>query len=164
VELFLEGRVAGLTLHLPAPLDTRRGRFVGGFVGEFGSAGSAANHYHDLFRQRTGVDGLARLSQALARGAACTEQAASPGFAAMKERNRLVATQSDVVLAYTWDEGAAPAAGGTLHTWQTASQARRHHFSLHDFMTCAEASGEGHDPDESGEPRDCGHHLRCRAA
>jgi len=129
VELFLEGRVAGLTLHLPAPLNDR-----GRFVGEFGSAGGVANYYHDRFRQCTGLDGLSRIRRALGRGAQHTTQPAAPGYEAMKARNRLVASQCNTLLAYTWSQDSGPADGGTAQTWQMASHARREHVDLNELL------------------------------
>jgi DNA helicase-2/ATP-dependent DNA helicase PcrA len=129
VELFLEGRVAGLTLHLPAPLSDR-----GRFVGEFGSSGGVANYYHERFRQCTGIDGLARIRQALGRGAHHTTQTAAPGYEAMKARNKLVASQCNTLLAYTWSQDGGPADGGTAQTWQMASSARREHVGLNELL------------------------------
>jgi DNA helicase-2/ATP-dependent DNA helicase PcrA len=148
VELYLERRVAGLTLHLPAPLDAR-----GRFIGEFGTSGGAANHYHERFRQCTGIDGLTRIKQALARGAQHTVQPAASGYSAMNARNSLVASECDTLLAYTWAEAGCPADGGTLHTWQLAAHAKREHFGLHDLMRGTQ--GEDAAPVEQ---------MRCRAA
>jgi hypothetical protein len=128
VELFLMGHAQGLTLHLPADLESC-GRFAGGY----GTAGGAANYYHDRFRQVTGIDGLARIAQALARGARHTQQPTAPGYEAMKTRNQAVAAEARVVLAYTWGSGHAPADGGTLHTWNLAAHAKREHFCLQDI-------------------------------
>lgn len=148
VELFLEGRVAGLTLHLPAPLTDR-----GGFVGEFGSSGGVANYYHERFRQCTGVDGLSRIRQALGCGAQHTTQQAAPGYEAMKARNKLVASQCNTVLAYTWSQDGSPADGGTAQTWQMASSARREHVGLNELLATAQNQSV-----DQCEP------LRCRAA
>jgi DNA helicase-2/ATP-dependent DNA helicase PcrA len=128
VELFLEGRVAGLKLHLPAPLNAS-GRFEGGY----GTSGGAANYYHDRFRQATGIDSLARLVQATAQGASFTEEPLANGYAAMAARNRKVAQECNSLLAYTWGPADVPEDGGTRQTWDLAQHAARLHVRLEDL-------------------------------
>ena len=120
VRLYLDGDVKHLVLHLPAP-------FVDGkFQGERESAASAANYYHDMFRRNAGVDGLADLAAAVAKGAKVTEQPVAKGYGAMFARNALVAKQADAVVAYTFGEGDTPADGGTKDTWDQVKGARQH--------------------------------------
>lgn len=126
VRLFLDGRVKGLVLHLPAPIDDT-GRFAGP---ERESAGSVANYYHGLFKRATGVDGLAEIRVAIAKGAKVTQQPAAKGYGAMFARNALVAKAADTLLAYTFGEGDVPADGGTKNTWDAAAKSQRTHIAL----------------------------------
>lgn len=131
VAMFLEGRVAALELFLPAPLDLQARTFVGSPTGR-GSA-EAANFYHARFKELAGVEGLAQLAQACARGAALHSQPPRPGYAGMFARNALVASSSTEVLAYTWGPHREPADGGTADTWRkfAARGLPREHVSLH---------------------------------
>lgn len=120
VALFLEGRVAGLKLHLPAPLKGK------GFDGPQGSAASAANYYHEMFSKATGLRSLDQIHEAIARGGKFTEQPPAKGYGAMFARNKIVAEASEAVLAYTFGEGQEPADGGTKNTWDQIPGGREH--------------------------------------
>ena len=120
VTLYNDYRVKHLVLHLPAPLVDGR------FVGEYRSAGSTANYYHDRFKRITGVDGLAELARAIKLGAEKTEQPAALGYSAMFARNDRVARGCDAVIAYTFGEGDQPMDGGTLYTWDQVKGERTH--------------------------------------
>jgi hypothetical protein len=111
VAMYLEGRVKALVLHLPAPMEK------GQFKGPNKSAASAANFYHDMFRQATGTDGLKEIGKAIAKGAVTTHQPEALGYGAMFARNAWVAKQSTAVIAYTFGEGDDPQDGGTKNTW-----------------------------------------------
>ena len=111
VQLFLEGRVTGLTLHLPAP-------FVQGqFLGPDRSAGAAANAVHQRFSDLVGINSRADLSRAIARGAEVTTQPVAAGYSALVARSRRVASDADAVLAYTFAGGAEPSGAGARETW-----------------------------------------------
>ena len=111
VHLFLTGHVAGLTLHLPAPVSAK------GYMGPSGkSAAAASNFYHHRFAASTGLSPFEDLLEAIAKGANITTQAEADGYGALFARNRLVAEAAGAVLAYTWAPGDAPDDGGTKFT------------------------------------------------
>lgn len=112
VWLFLQKRVAGLVLHLPAPF-----RDASAFAGEKGSAGSAANFYHKKFSDACGIDSVGQICDAIWQGALYTTQLPNIGMSAFFMRNMQVARDADGCFAYTWGPGKAPADGGTKHTW-----------------------------------------------
>jgi hypothetical protein len=135
VRLFLERRVAGLDLHLPAALeggrfaeDPSRGRF---------DPGRTANYYHDIFSASLKADTLAESGRAIELGAGCT---VGRDF---RQRNTTVARSAEAVIAYTFgdrrakpslfkpeDPGFSDAAaagvkdGGTMDTYLKARTCR----------------------------------------
>lgn len=121
VRLFLDGHAGGLILHLPSTFAHCRA-----FAGGRGSAGSAANYYHGLFKVATGVDGIPEICDAVWRGAQYTTQAPDIGMGAFMIRNMEVAKMADTLIAYTWGERAAPADGGTAHTWRICKGSKTH--------------------------------------
>jgi len=121
VRLFLDGHASKLTLHLPSTF-----AHAGAFAGGHGSAGSAANYYHALFKVATGVDGIPEICDAIWRGAQYTTQAPDIGMGAFMIRNMEVAKMADTLIAYTWGERAAPADGGTAHTWRICKGSKIH--------------------------------------
>ena len=125
VALFLAGSAKNLTLHLPAAIVD--GKFTGA---ERNSAGSAANYYHSLFKRITGVDGLAEIQAAIARGAKVTYEPDAAGYGAMYARNKKVADGSDAVLAYTFGDGDVPTDGGTKNTWDVCKSGDKVHVPL----------------------------------
>lgn len=132
VVMFLEGRVKHLVLHLPAPLQNGR------FAGPQRSAGAAANYYHGLFSQATGIDSLAQLQQAIAKGATVESEPEAAGYSAMFTRNAKVARKATAGLAYTFGTGDTPNDGGTKNTWDQI-QGERVHVPLHPLLTAAPA-------------------------
>lgn len=123
VAMFLEGKVAGLVLHLPAPLLMKRGA---GFEGPASSAASAANYYHGIFAKAIGEDTVMQIYDAIDKGAKITSQPIATGYGAMFARNKLVAEDSDSVVAYTFGDGDTPADGGTKNTWDQITGQRTH--------------------------------------
>jgi hypothetical protein len=140
VRLALTGfiRPADLDLHLPCP-------FEGGRYRERDHAGSISNHYHRLFREDGGVDGLGEIARAIDRGAAF---GASPGFRA---RDRRIARGTGAVLAFTFGNPKSPGAyepwvpytygdepagacnvkeGGTHRTWDASRSGIKIHVML----------------------------------
>lgn len=123
VELYLyDPNQFSLTLCLPAPLEDS-------FVGEYGSAGAAANYYHKLFTNATGIDSLRQIRQARDFGANVFFEKEQPGMGAFFARNIKVAKKATACLAYTWGEGKEPTDGGTKYTWDRIV-GRRVHVSL----------------------------------
>ena len=120
VFLFLYGHADRITLHLPAPLNDTQ------FLGQFGTAGGAANYYHGLFSRAIDRDTLADVIEC-ARAEKCdgTFEPAGSGMSAMFQRNQKVA-QCGSMIAYTWGEGDLPADGGTRHTWDRCRGTKVH--------------------------------------
>lgn len=122
---YRNGLCDNLTLHLPAPFNGQA------YAGGYGTSGGAANYYHGLFSRMLGIDSLWEIQDALRGGAQCTHQPEARGYAAMANRNRLVAEQSDTMLAFTFGSGPVPADGGTRITWDMARPGtQKQHFTL----------------------------------
>jgi len=126
VKLFLDGKVSGLKLRLPAPIDPKTGRFVGGF----GTSGGAANYYHDSFSKTIGVDTLAEIKEAIKKGADVSYEPTGSGYGAMFARNSKVASEANKVIAYTHGTGNIPADGGTKQTWDKNKSEDKIHVSI----------------------------------
>jgi len=115
VTLFLQGRIGGLKLCLPAPFDLQYAR---------GSKdGAVANRYHNQFTEVVGFDSLAEIEKAIHM----------PGCSVLlgrgfKDRNRIVAEFSDAVLAMTFGNGRAlkPKSG----TADTMAEYKKRHTAL----------------------------------
>lgn len=110
VGLYLAGLVGHLDLALPAAFDTATCRFhdTGG-DDSWDNPGGVCNWYHEHFSKRVGIDSLAQIAAAIAKGATVTVEA---GFDA---RNTLVA-RADMLIAFTFGDGAALKPGGTSKT------------------------------------------------
>ena len=121
---YINGLCDDLTLHLPAPIE------AGIFAGGYGTSGGAARYYHERFSALLGHNTTREILEAIEGGAAFTEQPVAMGYAAMTNRNRLVAEQCDHMIAFTFGAGSVPADGGTQITWNMAAHAERVHVSL----------------------------------
>ena len=121
VQLFLEGHVKALTLHLPAPFERAK------FIGPWKSAASAANYYHDIFSAEIDNDTLRDIKQA-SEMEHCygTFEPEASGYGAMFTRNKKVAESADLMYAYTFGTGDEPADGGTKDTWNQCKGKRIH--------------------------------------
>lgn len=109
VQLYLDGSVKGLTLHLPCHIFDRPGTWRFETSDE---CGPRLNQLHGQFHVRTGINPFAQLGEAISRGA--KKEIHHGGF---KGRNTFVANEADVMLAFTFSGGAEPKDGGTRHTW-----------------------------------------------
>ena len=125
VRLFLDGKVGGLVLHLPAKIIAGPGGKLTFENGGFNTAGSTANYYHSLFNKALKIESDASLKQiqeAIDRGATVTYGDGTRGNEVMKERNSLVARDArDFLVAMTFDpdtERQMPKDGGTADTWR----------------------------------------------
>lgn len=122
-----------LTLHLPAA-------FINNRFDDRSQDGRTANFYHLSFLQKSGIDGLAEIAEAVRRGAILTVN--PKGFLA---RNIEVANDSDGLLAFTFGNGppwkikvyedvSARAAGlkdgGTAHTFDRCRAKEKYHLTL----------------------------------
>ena len=123
VKLFLEDKVAGLKLRLPAKIKD------GKFVGAYGTAGGTANYYHAPFSKLLGVDTIAEIEQAIKKGAEVTYETETSNKA-MFIRNEKVAKESNAMIAYTYGEGNEPADGGTKDTWNKSKYLDKTHISI----------------------------------
>ena len=128
VRAFLDGKVAGLVLHLPAELVVGEDGKVKFDDAGFGTVGAAANYYHKQFATKLGMDPDATLKEiqaAIDKGASVTygdgtssTTGADSGF---KKRNSLIAQDADYgLIAFDFDvsDRKAPADGGTGDTWR----------------------------------------------
>lgn len=120
VQLYLEGLVGELTLHLAAPFSGKR------FLGPDRSSGAAANMFHERFSRAIGCDTLADIDRAIRRGAFVTSQPEAAGYAGLVGRSRRVAADANCVLAYTFGEGREPLSGGARETWDLVLGPRVH--------------------------------------
>jgi hypothetical protein len=109
VSLYLTEPNVQLKLHLPAEFDLSRKQFVEK-PGQMYEPGNIANYYHRNFAKSCGLRSLEQIAQAIQKGA---EVIVTPGF---KERNTKVAMESDVLIAFTFGDGALLKDGGTLDT------------------------------------------------
>lgn len=121
VELFLLGHAKRLRLHLPAPFAT-----CDAFAGGYGTAGGAANFYHQAFSKATGKKTIREIATACHKGAEFTMQPEAPGMSAFFARNAVVAAEASACFAYTWGEGSEPSDGGTKNTWGQIKGTRVH--------------------------------------
>lgn len=125
VQLFLDGLVNKLVLHLPAPF--KDGKFV-----ECGkSAGSVDNYYHSIMSKELGYDTLAQIQEAMQHeNCHVTTQPARSGYAALFARNSLIAASATKVVALTYGKGDVPANGGTKDTWDKCKTKDKVHISI----------------------------------
>lgn len=122
---FLNNLCAGLILHLPAPFEGNR------FIGEYGTSGNACNYYHKKFCSQLGINSFDHIKQALAhKNCKVTTQPVTMGYAAMANRNKLVANDCTHMIAFTFGEGDVPADGGTKITWDMAADKQRIHIPI----------------------------------
>jgi hypothetical protein len=123
VRLFLDGKVNGLKLKLPAKIKN------GKFVGERGTAGGTANYYHSIFSKLLGVNTISEIEEAIEKGADVTYESEISNKA-MFIRNEKVAKESDSMIAYTYGKGNVPADGGTKNTWDLAKYSDKIHVNI----------------------------------
>jgi hypothetical protein len=140
VRAYLEGSAAALDLFLPARFDGVR---YAARHNDPRDAGATANRLHERARPSLGVDGLAEIAQAIAKGAKVVVR---PGF---KTRNLDVAAKATHMLAFTYGADRSPVdlrpgdpgftdamaaglkEGGTAHTWGEAYRcAVKRHVSI----------------------------------
>jgi len=114
VALFLQRRVAALTLYAPCAYDRARGAYVDTGSGDWRTnPGRTSNYYHRAFAAKVGRDTLAEIGQAIEQGA--TLDTGGGGFHA---RNAAIAAKATHLLAFTWSADGTPTDGGTADTWR----------------------------------------------
>jgi hypothetical protein len=110
VGLYLAGLVDHLDLMLPCPFDQATSAFEDtGEYDTFNNPGLTSTFYHRHFSDKMGIDSLAQIAAAITKGAIVEVR---DGF---KVRNTLVA-QADMLIAFTFGNGARCADGGTWDT------------------------------------------------
>lgn len=110
VKLFLEGKVGGLTLHLPAKFNVA----VAKFEGAYKTAGHTAGYYHSKFTKTVGFNSLKELVEAIKKGAIVTTQEGNTPQNFFN-RNTLIAQEAESLLAFTFDDEPK---GGTGDTYK----------------------------------------------
>lgn len=127
VVLFLSGKVDRLYLCLPCVFDGRKTRFVDtGNSNWVTNPGGRANQLHREFSRVSGVDSLGDIAKALKTpGCTCS---VSRGFL---QRNSVIASTADSMIAFTWSRDGALLEGGTKDTWNKFGSKRpKIHVSL----------------------------------
>ena len=128
VTLFLLGKAAALTLHIPADWQhsTSEGgcRFADNGRESQSNPGKVANKLHKVFGERIEEDTLQQIENCKLTGA---KFQVHDGF---KKRNDSVAL-SDYLIAFSWSEGEEPTKkGGTKDTWSKAPTGNKLHIPL----------------------------------
>lgn len=119
VSLYLGNKSNSLKLHMPAQFRLDPPGFYGNNIAD------AANYYHKLFSQKMGRNTLESIARAITKGA---QAIYTQGF---KPRDRRIAKDSEVLLAFTWGEGEEPKQGsGTAYTWSNSEAKVKHHVPL----------------------------------
>lgn len=110
VQLYIDGHVDGLTLHLPTSFKT----YTTGDAAHFVATGPGArlNELHEAHSRAVGFRTLREIERAIAKGAQV--QVHPAGFHA---RNVAVAKDCGSLLAFTFSGGPEPKPGGTRETW-----------------------------------------------
>jgi len=147
VHAYLQGWCKALTLYLPAPFSPEHG-FIQQFSGNARTAASAANYYHQCFKQKTGVDGIAQIAQAIEQGATVHSEPFGQGYGAMFARNKKVAKKVSAVVAYTFGSGERPADGGTNDTWNQIESADKVHVPLYSLIKPSSPTERQMPPDD----------------
>jgi hypothetical protein len=120
VSLFLRGDAHKLRLHFPCRFIVEEKRYF-----HMHQSGSTSNYYHGLFSKKMGGDTLEGITKAILQKA---EYTIGKDFL---DRDKKIAEESDILLAYTWGEGNEPKPGGTKHTWDHCNATVKVHTPLH---------------------------------
>ena len=123
VKLFLEDKVQGLKLRLPAKIKDNY------FEGGYGTAGGTSNYYHSKFSTLLGINTVGEIQKAIEKGADVTYETEKSNRA-MFIRNEKVANESNAMIAYTYGEGDLPNDGGTRDTWNKANYLDKIHVCI----------------------------------
>lgn len=109
IQLYLDGHVEGLTLHLPCAFQMDQNDATWHFDRDT-QEGRRLNQLHSAFSGVTDTDPWCDIARAISKGA---ETTVSRGFHA---RNRLVAKDAGALLAFTFGE--VRGESGTGYTWR----------------------------------------------
>lgn len=119
--LYLENKVATLTLHIPAAWKSvgNEVRFEDNGKRSQSNPGKVANKLHKTFSEKIKEETLLQIETCRYLGARLEVH---DGF---KKRNDSVA-KSQYLIAFSWGSGEAPSKGGTLDTWSKCAGKRLH--------------------------------------
>jgi len=126
VNLYLEGKVDELTLHLPAIFNHKYNQFEGE------QDGRVANYYHHKFGMKCYMQKDATLKEI---GAAIDKGAITTTNQGFFVRNKLVARDADMMIACTFGERNRLRDGGTAHTMSLFLAKKPLGFSWHVNLT-----------------------------
>jgi hypothetical protein len=132
VDAFGRGHAEKLELKLPVELD-ETGKFIdnGKSVSHL-NPGKTANHYHDLFQQKTGIKSFDQL-RIVTKHTRCDVHIGNGFFG----RNTDIANAADICIAFTFGDGAKLADGGTADTMRKfikRNVGRSFHIDLNTMM------------------------------
>lgn len=134
VVVFLLGNCKSLSLHLPCAWDVLREQYAD--TGEFDwrtNPGGTANHYHHRFAKKLGYDENYTLRQI---HQATLKEAMIHTGAGFHDRNSAVASEADMLFAFTFGDGARVADGGTRDTFEKyikLGKKAAYHFNLNEM-------------------------------
>ena len=117
VRAYLDGHVKHLVLHMP-------------FTTKHAKCAQVSMYYYDRMYVVTGINVRADINAAIKKGAEVTTQPDTQNYSPMANRNKLVANDGDLLIAYTFGEGDVPKDGGTEITWNM-SQGKKIHVPIH---------------------------------
>lgn len=118
VTLFLTGKYAGLSLHIPAGWNSISSKY-----NDDEAPGRVSNYHHRQFSEKIGRSSLEELEEARRKGAGFIP------YNGFSSRNTAVASSLHLI-AFTWSQGQVPRKGGTMDTWNKAVDATRKHVFL----------------------------------
>ena len=116
VRAYLDGHVKHLVLHMP-------------FTTKHAKCAQVSMYYYDRMYAVTGINVRADINAAIKKGAEVTTQPDTQNYSPMANRNKLVANDGDLLIAYTFGEGDVPKDGGTEITWDM-SQGKKIHVPI----------------------------------
>lgn len=121
VKLFLDKKVAALTLELPCKWDSKKHMYVDNKSDDWKkNPGRSANKYHKTFSVIRNINSLIDIKHAFENGAKCNVW---EGF---HDRNKRVAN-TDYMIAFTLSNSDSPMNGsGTHHTWKLCNVTAEH--------------------------------------
>jgi len=125
ISLYLDNNADKLRLHLPCGFhkEENNSHYIASTKDT--KTPDAANYYHIEFSQKMKGDTLDGISKTISKGA---EVIVTPGF---KPRDLKIAEDSDLMIAFTWNEGREPKAkSGTLYTWSHSDATVKIHVPL----------------------------------
>eukprot|EP00301_Raphidiophrys_heterophryoidea_P017238 c2708_g1_i1.p1 GENE.c2708_g1_i1~~c2708_g1_i1.p1 ORF type:complete len:199 (+),score=43.31 c2708_g1_i1:44-640(+) len=130
VSLFLGGGFRGLILHLPTNFEKAKCQYEDNGHSHWAkNPGKLTNQRHMTFSRAIGKISLQQIALAMDQGAIVKIH---NGF---REGDTAI-SKCDLLIAYSWAEGAAPGGGGTLDTWKkcTLPPAKKVYFSLDSLL------------------------------